>query len=149
MSFSFLIISSVISTTRWLSHRGGITSCARLCFGTGQSKQQGKSTGQTQQQTLANEHLYQASSCPCDRTRFIIPKREERTPFIAAGVHCRSVVRESCVRGKDFFLPVMRWRQRGGLFEWSLDNSKIGYECSIFQLEYFCDGHLNISGGHP
>jgi hypothetical protein len=25
---------------------------------------------------------------------FIIRKREERTPFVAAGLHCRSVVRE-------------------------------------------------------
>jgi hypothetical protein len=24
---------------------------------------------------------------------FIVPKREERTPFVAAGLHCRSVVR--------------------------------------------------------
>jgi hypothetical protein len=25
---------------------------------------------------------------------FIVRKREERTPFVAAGVHCRSVMRE-------------------------------------------------------
>ena len=42
---------------------------------------------------------------------FIIPKREGRTPFVAAGVHCRSVVRESSVRGKDLFRSCVGGRE--------------------------------------